>query len=259
MQNKRKLSIGEVAKLTGVTIRTLQYYDNIGLVPLQKEHTNGRRYFRDSDLAKLQQVLFYKSLGLSIKDIRKLVVEADTTEQIAQVLDRQLEVCYQKLNVLKMNISLIEVSLSSLKENQSLPLGQLVQLIISLNKDTVYRYKDVSFEKNTEKIFMKYCDDYQVLLEIYWDWKSLVLEAVSHILNDIDPESNKGQQFAKKWVGMIARITNGNQELLKAYKNSYENREQWPEEDRRLMEFADPFIDQAIQIYLSGADNTDQE
>lgn len=257
MQTERKLSIGKVAKLTGVTIRTLQYYDNIGLVPLKKDHASGRRYFRDSDLAKLQQVLFYKSLGLSIKDIRKLVVEADKPEQIAPVLDRQLEICYQKLNEFKMKISLIEASLTSLKENQFLPLGELVQLIVTLNKDTVYKYKNVSFEKNSEEIFMKYYGDNQVLLQMYWDWKSLVLEAVSYILNGVDPQSSKGQQFAEKWVGMITRITNGNHELLKAHKKSYENREKWPEEDRKLMEFADPFIDQAVQLYLSAANNTD--
>jgi len=49
---------------------------------------------------------------------------------------------------------------------------------------------------------------------------------------------------------MVNRITGGNQDLLDAHKSSYENRERWPEEDRRLMEFANDFIDKAIEIYL---------
>jgi len=41
MKDENILSIGEIARLTGVTIRTLQYYDNIGLVPLDKKDTQG--------------------------------------------------------------------------------------------------------------------------------------------------------------------------------------------------------------------------
>lgn len=132
-----------------------------------------------------------------------------------------------------------------------LPLGNLIQLISSLNKDTIFDYKGIEYDKNTEDIFMKHYEDNEAVLEVYWDWKSLILEAVSHILNGVRPESNQGQIFAKKWVDMILKITNGSQDLLEAHKTSYENRMQWPEEDRRLMEFADNFIDKATEFYLS--------
>lgn len=84
-----RFSIGEISKLTGVTVRTLQYYDNINLVPLEKDEENGRRYFKESDLTRLQQVLFYKSLGLKIKDISKLLEETTTAKQLINVLEKQ--------------------------------------------------------------------------------------------------------------------------------------------------------------------------
>ena len=43
---------------------------------------------------------------------------------------------------------------------------------------------------------MKHYKD-ETILEMYWDWKSLILEAVTHILNDIKPESDQGQIFAE--------------------------------------------------------------
>ena len=73
---------------------------------------------------------------------------------------------------------------------------------------------------------------------------------VSLILGGVEPRSEAGKQFARKWLAMIERLTQGRSELLEAHKESYENRTQWPEEDRRLMEFADPFIDEAIAVLL---------
>ena len=85
MEKGTKYSIGEVAKFSGVTVRTLQYYDNIGLVPIEKDES-GRRFYSRNDLVRLQQALFFRSLGLSLKQIRELVVEAATSDQIAEIL-----------------------------------------------------------------------------------------------------------------------------------------------------------------------------
>ncbi|MTI46383.1 MerR family transcriptional regulator [Sporosalibacterium faouarense] len=255
MQKENRFSVGDVARLTGVTIRTLQYYDNIGLVPLERETTNGNRYYRESDLTRLQQVLFYKSLGLKIEDIKNLLVETVTIEQLISVLEKQKDIFYNKLNDLKSSIAYIEASLVSLEENNSIHWGNLIQLIVSLNKETVFEYEDVEYDKHTENIFTKYYDNTEAVMEVYWDWKKLILEAISHILNDVQPGSRQGQIFAKKWVDMILQITNGREDLLEAHKTSYENRGQWPEEDRRLMEFANNFIDKATEVYLSSDKN----
>lgn len=259
MQKEKIFPIGEIAKLTGVTIRTLQYYDNIGLVPAKRDNSSGRRYYREADLTRLQQVLFYKSLGLQIEDIKNLLVETITPDQISNVLRRQLDILCYKLNDLNSNITHIKASLLILEENNSIPWGNLVQLMISLNKDTFFEYKNVKYDEDIENVFMKHYKDSKTILEIYWDWKSLILEAVSHILNDIKPESDQGQIFAEKWLNMITRITNGNEELLEAHRTSYKNRAQWPEEDRRLIEFTDDFIDKATKIYLTNKDDKDWE
>ncbi|GAA0348421.1 MerR family transcriptional regulator [Oceanobacillus sp. M60] len=257
MEKKRKFSIGEISKLTGVTVRTLQYYDNIQLVPLQKSETSRRRYYTESDLTRLQQVLFYKSLGLKIKDITKLLEETTTAEQLRHVLEKQREIFYYKLHDIKSNIAMIEASLAGIEKNDSLPLGNLVQLIISLNKDTVYQYKDVSFDKKSEDTFIEHYQNEEAILEVYWDWKALILEAVAHILNAIQPESEQGQDFAKRWIEMVVNISDGSQDLLDVYKDSYKNREQWPKEDRQLIDFTNTFIDKAVEHYLSSGKSDD--
>jgi len=259
MRNEKRFSIGKIAKLTGVTVRTLQYYDNIDLLPVDKEKTNGKRYYSEADLAKLQQILFYKTMGLQVKEIKKLFEDETNQEKVISILNKQRDILYHRMNEIKGNIAYIETSLDKLEEDQTLSLGNLIQLIISLNKDTIFEYETVEYDKNVQNVFMDHYENTEKILEVYWEWKGLVVEAVSHSLNDIDPASEQGQTFAKKWLKMVKNITKDSQELLDAHKNSYEKREQWPEEDQRLMDFANDFIDEAIHNYLNQNKGTNLE
>lgn len=71
-------SIAEVARMSGVTARTLRHYDRIGLLPPAFIGTNGHRHYREDDLLRLQQILLMRELGLGLAEI-------------AAVLDRQLD------------------------------------------------------------------------------------------------------------------------------------------------------------------------
>lgn len=64
-----KLSVGETTKLLGISARTLHYYDEIGLVKPSETTEAGYRYYDSEALSKLQQVLFYRELEFSLKEI----------------------------------------------------------------------------------------------------------------------------------------------------------------------------------------------
>lgn len=70
-------SIGQVAKLTGVSIRTLQYYDEIGLLKPSKLTAAGYRMYDDNTLQILQQILFFKELGFPLKEIKEIFEKPD--------------------------------------------------------------------------------------------------------------------------------------------------------------------------------------
>ncbi|WP_103501269.1 MULTISPECIES: MerR family transcriptional regulator [unclassified Streptomyces] len=77
-------SVGRVAALAGVTVRTLHHYDEIGLLhPGGRSHAGHRRY-DDGDLDRLQQILFYRELGFPLEEIAPLIDDprADPTEQL---------------------------------------------------------------------------------------------------------------------------------------------------------------------------------
>src|SRR5690554_514160 len=66
-------TVGEVARLARVSVRTLHHYDEIGLVQPSGRSEAGYRLYDDRDLERLQSVLFYRELGFALEEIRAIV------------------------------------------------------------------------------------------------------------------------------------------------------------------------------------------
>lgn len=71
------MSVSQVIKLTGVSSRTLQYYDEIGLLKPSELTTAGYRLYNDEALQKLQQILFFKELGFKLREINEFINQPD--------------------------------------------------------------------------------------------------------------------------------------------------------------------------------------
>ena len=63
-------TVKQLSKLAGVSNRTLHYYDQIGLLKPEAYGENGYRFYGDPTLLRLQQILFFKELGLGLEEIR---------------------------------------------------------------------------------------------------------------------------------------------------------------------------------------------
>jgi len=83
-------SIGELAEISGTTVRTIQYYDQIGLLEAKRSESN-LRYYTQFDLVKLQQILFYKRVDFPLKEIKELVRNVNSNNDLVQVLET---ICY---------------------------------------------------------------------------------------------------------------------------------------------------------------------
>lgn len=70
-------TVHEVSKLAGVSIRTLQYYDKIGLLRPTEYTEAGYRLYDDADLGRLQQILLFRELEFPLKDIKKIIESPD--------------------------------------------------------------------------------------------------------------------------------------------------------------------------------------
>ena len=91
-----RLSVGEAAGILGVSVRTLRYYDEIGLLKPSEVSDAGYRYYDNDNLALLQQILFYRELEFSLKEIRAILSQPDHDRQRTLFKHRELLVLKQK-------------------------------------------------------------------------------------------------------------------------------------------------------------------
>ena len=71
-------TVGEAARLSHVSVRTLHHYDEIGLLVPSGRSPAGYRLYSESDLRRLQQILIYRELDFGLEEIAQMLAEADT-------------------------------------------------------------------------------------------------------------------------------------------------------------------------------------
>ena len=76
-------SINKLAKLAGVSPRTLRYYDEIGLLSPRRISSNSYRVYGQKEVDLLQQILFYRELGVPLEEIKNIVWSKDYNVQVA--------------------------------------------------------------------------------------------------------------------------------------------------------------------------------
>lgn len=104
-----RLSIGEMAKLTGVSVRTLHYYDQIGLLCPEAAADSGYRWYGEADVERMQQILFFRELDFPLKDIRAVLADPQYDKQ--EALLRQRRLLQMKRDRLDRLLALLEANL----------------------------------------------------------------------------------------------------------------------------------------------------
>lgn len=104
------MTVGEVARVARVSVRTLHHYDAIGLVSPSRRSTGGYRVYTDEDLATLQQVLFYRELGMPLAEIARVVHDPAFDRHAALLAQR--DALRRRIGRLGAIVALIETTLA---------------------------------------------------------------------------------------------------------------------------------------------------
>jgi DNA-binding transcriptional MerR regulator len=86
-------TVAKLAQISGVSIRTLHWYDEVGLLKPAYYGSNGYRYYEEEQLLILQQILFFRELGFELKQIQRVLGRSDFDKRVA--LSSHREVLYQ--------------------------------------------------------------------------------------------------------------------------------------------------------------------
>ena len=214
-----KFTVSETAKMTGVSVRTLHYYDEIGLLaPSEVVSDTGYRYYDEQAVERLQQILFYRELDFSLKEIVKIMNCAEYKREDA--LKNQREMLVLKRKRLDRLINLLDKSLKGVNT-------------MSFNEFDMSEIEDAK-KKYAKEVEEKWgnTDAYQESMQkanrySREEWKA-AMEKSDEIMKKFaerigeDPESSEIQRLVEEWKGYITEYHyNCTNEILKGLGEMY--------------------------------------
>lgn len=114
-----KYTTGEIAKLCGVSVRTVQYYDSRNLLVPSELTEGGRRLYNDADLKMMKIICFLREAGLPINSISALLQEENPENIISVLLEQQEQVLREEVEEREKQLSIIESIKREMKELES--------------------------------------------------------------------------------------------------------------------------------------------
>lgn len=106
-------TVNKLAKLSGISVRTLHYYDEIGLLKPAYHGENNYRYYEEEQLLMLQQILFYREIGLPLDEIQR-IVSSDNFDKI-EALESHMQLLNHGLDRTKQLIKTIDKTIEHLR------------------------------------------------------------------------------------------------------------------------------------------------
>jgi DNA-binding transcriptional MerR regulator len=191
----------DVCRLTGVSARTLQHYDSIGLLKASMRLSNGYRVYSEADLARLQQILALKSFGFELSKIKEVL---SGQSDMLKLLQMQKDFLQQKTQQFKEAIDILAAVIDDSKIAGSVGAESTLKLI------GVYKMTKELEQSSFAKVFTK--EQLKKFAEMpkppeeeevqYGkDWENLIAEVAKHL--DTDPYSETGQAYAKQWMNLV--------------------------------------------------------
>jgi len=116
-------TVKQLSALAGISVRTLHYYDEIGLLKPSSLGDNGYRYYGDEALLRLQQILFYRELDISLKKIKLIVASPDF--DVMEALHTHKLALSQRVEQLNRLINTVDNTINYLKGKKEMSNKQL--------------------------------------------------------------------------------------------------------------------------------------
>lgn len=243
------MTVGEAARKTGVTVRTLQYYDKEGLLSPSAESEGGRRLYTDKDLVILHQIISLKSLGFSLDDIKQRLISLETPADVANALTEQADDIRRKIEQLKASLSAIEQLKAEVLQMQTVNFKTYADIIVNLQMKNDSYYLIKRFDDDTlDHIRSQF--DKESGLDFMERFNRLSDEIVQLQKENVSPESEKCQQVVKEYWSLIMEFTKGDMRLLTKlieYGNIDTATNAWEERQKIVNDYLEP----ALQIYFS--------
>ncbi|HCD44931.1 MAG TPA: MerR family transcriptional regulator [Lachnoclostridium sp.] len=199
-------TINKLAKLAGVSTRTLRYYDELGLLSPARVSSNGYRIYGQKEIDRLQQILFYRELGVSLEEIRNILASKDFDGLSA--LESHLTALLARREQLNLLVANVEKTIKTMK-------GEMIMSDQEKFEGFLQKLVDHNERKYGEEARAKYGDEHvnrsntkvlNMSKEQYIELEKLTAdldETLKAAFEQGDPASELAQkacELHKKWL-----------------------------------------------------------
>ena len=218
MENRRerRLRTGELAERTGLTVRTLRWYDEIGLLSPSERNEGGQRLYAEGDLARLQKILSLKGLGFSL-------------EEITSCLD---DPSFDHYTVVKMHRIRLERELGEIREVHD----RLHTLERAMEQGGSITAENFIHVIEAQVMFEKYYTEEQLkqlaeraerigperMEEVQREWADLIAEVRTEMEAGTDPSDERVQRLARRWGELLEEFTGGDPGIAASLHRMYQ-------------------------------------
>lgn len=122
-------SSGQFARMAGVSIRTIRFYDKQNILKPSYVNDSGARFYTDSDFARLQQILLFKYLGFSLEDIKEMVIDTTDHHFILNALKLQKKLIEDRIEQMQLVNLAIDDTVGAIEKEHQLDWSQMLSLI----------------------------------------------------------------------------------------------------------------------------------
>jgi DNA-binding transcriptional MerR regulator len=243
-------TVKDIVRITGVTARTLHFYDKINLLKPTRLSNNGYRAYSREDLEGLQTILFLKEMNLSLKEISD-IMQLSKEEQV-QILKLHHQTLLAKQQRLGAVISALEdyvsgkeiFNLNIFNNSPILPLQEQYSREAKIVYGETEKYKE--YEKNLEKLSDK--EKENLSYDFAYNMEKVFKKLAKEILTP--PSSDEVQKLIAEWKSYLDQTMTCDTEILKCIANTYKSDKRWK---NYFNQFSDEdlseFVYQSIMYY----------
>ena len=196
----------ELSQLSQISVRTLHYYDKIGLLKPSMRLSNDYRLYSEKDLLKLQQIIALKFFGFELSQIKLLLAKQDN---VVENFSMQSKFLQKKANVLQEASMILKRITESCGQHKSIPWENVIQLIevYKMTQQLEHDWVKEIFTPDELKQYVEFEKEMKATHQkavFEKSWQQLVEELKSNLHHD--PESKIGIDFGKKYMDWVNGI-----------------------------------------------------
>ncbi|KLU61960.1 HTH-type transcriptional activator TipA [Peptococcaceae bacterium CEB3] len=214
---ERKLwKVGELAKETGITVRTLHHYDQIGLLSPSQHSESGHRLYAETDITRLQQIMSLKQLGFALDKVKELM--ANPNFNPIQVIELHLESLEEHIRLEREMYSRLEGIYHMLRRRQDVKTDEFIKLIEVMNMDVNAYFTKEQLEKLNKRAELL---GQEAIKDAENEWPGLIAKVRTELEKGTPPESPVVVELAKRWQELVGMFTGGDPEITQSAERLY--------------------------------------